>query len=371
MSKLIDKFFSLVDKVHYKYAYKKYYDKTGAYIRGHFKNAKDRLSLSNEQKKEVKLFYKNLTGKDVSLLYHEYFYSRTGVYSKEYMPVDLYEADIIGRANRLDMRDAYCDKNMTEVYLPHILHPHSYLKNINGYYYYEGKPVSKDEAIELCRNLPECIIKPSLLSKGRGVQKFTVQDGQTSIDGLSFAQLLEQYDRNYIIQAAVKQHERMSALNPTSANTLRIMTYRSGMDIFVVYCAVRIGRLGFVIDNQSAGGISAKVNEDGTIAKYAFGTAGNDKIEKTDTGVTLDGYVIPSYNKVIETVKRSHYDLPFFDIVGWDIAVNEDGEPTLIEWNAKVGPSQTACGTGLGKYTERIIREVWNRKNTRTFVRKL
>ena len=82
-------------------------------------------------------------------------------------------------------------------------------------------------------------------------------------------------------------------------------------------------------------------------------------------GVVLEGYEIPSYTAAVETVKNLHYQLPLFDLVGWDIAIGIDGEPILIEWNGETGPSQTACGTGFGELTERIIKEVWPRKNTR------
>lgn len=367
MRRILDRIIGIILACIYRYKYHCYYTRTRKYIQRHFDKTKQKKALTKQQKSEVRNFYKNLTGKDVSLLYHEYFMSRTGIYNKEYMPIDLYEADIIGRANRLDMRDAYCDKNMQEVFLHHISQPHSFLKNINGYFYFEGEPVSKEQAIERCSNIGDCIIKPSLLSKGRGVQKLKITNGVDSISGTDFQLILEDYNKNFIIQEVVRQHPKMGALNPTSINTLRIMTYRSGMEILIVYVAVRIGRKGQIIDNQSAGGISAKVNENGHIAKYAFGSAGDDFITKTDSGVELEGYEIPSYSKIIETVKKSHYDLPFFDIVGWDIAIGENGEPILIEWNSKVGPSQTACATGLGKYTERIVNEIWSRPNTRSF----
>ena len=179
---------------------------------------------------------------------------------------------------------------------------------------------------------------------------------------------MDTYKRGYIVQEAIIQHEKISALNPTSVNTIRILTYRSGMEILVVYAVIRIGRMGQVIDNQSAGGISTAINKDGTLGKYAFGVAGDDLIEKTDSGIVLDGYVIPYFKKAIEAVTQSHYDLPFFDLVGWDISISPGGDPVLVEWNGNPGPSQTACGTGLGIYTERIIKEVWPRKNSRNFV---
>ena len=368
MSKIIDKLFSVVNRLQKQYEYNKHYIHAKQRISTNLKNCKIKRILSPSQKEEIQTFYRQLTGKNISLLYHEYFLSRTGKYSKEYMPIDLFEADIIGRANRWDYIMAFRDKNLDEVYLPHIKHPHTYLKNINGYYYYEGKPVSKEEAIALCKNLDNVVIKPSLLSKGRGVKKISVSNGIIESDKLTIEELFDNYKKDYIIQEAIKQHDKLSALNPTSVNTIRIMTYRSGMEVLVVYSVIRIGRIGQVIDNQSAGGISTIINEDGTLGKYAFGVAGDDMIEKTDTGIILEGYQIPYFNKALDIVKQSHYDLPFFDIVGWDISIDKEGVPILVEWNGNPGPSQTACGTGLGKYTERIIKEVWPRVNSRFFV---
>lgn len=330
-----------------------------------FPQMETRKKLTKQQKREILDFYKSLTGKKVSLIDHVYFYSRTGIYSKEYMPIGLYETEIIGRANRLDAYDSVlADKNLDDLLLPDVKHPHNILKNINGYYYYEGRPVSEVEAIALCQNIPEAIIKPSMNTMGQDVKKVSIVDGVCSIDNQSVEQLFSDYQKNFLIQEVLSQHESMRALNPTSVNTIRILTYRSGMEILVVYAVIRIGRKNQVVDNQSAGGISAKINSDGTLAKYGFGKVGDDMIEKTDTGIVLEGYQIPSYQKAVETAKRLHYSLPLFALVGWDICIDEEGEPILIEWNGRPGPSQTACGTGFGELTARIISEIWPNENS-------
>lgn len=363
MGKLVQ----LVNRCLQQHAYKNYYSRTRRMYEKKMVKVKSEKRLTSAQKDEIRDFYKRLTGKDISTIYHEYFYARTGIYSKEYMPVDLYEADIVGRANNMSYFDAYSDKNMDEVYLPNIKHPETVLKNINGYFYSDSKPISKNDAIELCQNLDDVIIKPSMSSRGNGVHKLSIVGGITEFDNkkVTVEDLFERYRKNFIIQKAIHQHKDMGALNPTSVNTIRVLTFRSGMEVLVIYAVVRIGRQGQVIDNQSAGGISAMINEDGTLCKYGHGSVGDDNILKTDTGIVLEGYKIPHFTDVLEAVKRAHYNLPFFDIVGWDMSVDETGTPVLVEWNGNPGPSQTACGTGLGKYTERIIRELWQRKNTR------
>lgn len=364
MFNLIVRFFHWMHCLEYKYAYKKYMKKWSDETQQKLANLKNRKHLTEAQKKEVVDYYRQLTGMTISTLDHEYFYSRTGLYTKDYIPMGLFQSQIVGRVNRLDLYKAYSDKNLDDILLTNVKHPHYYLKNINGYYYFEGKAVSKEDAIKLCSNLCDVIIKPSLSLKGRGVEKLNIKDGVTNVEGKTIGELFDFYKKDFLIQEAVHQHPRISALNPTSVNTMRMATYRSGMEVLLVYAVIRIGRKDQVIDNQSAGGISAKINPDGTLGKYAFGKAGDDMIEKTDTGIVLEGYQLPFYDKAVAKVKNLHYSLPLFDLVGWDISIDEEGEPVLIEWNGKPGPSQTACGTGYGDLTGRIISEIWNRKNT-------
>lgn len=259
---------------------------------------------------------------------------------------------------------AFGDKNICDFLLPGENIVHSIVKNINGYYYYEGRPVSKDEAIALCQNMEKVIIKPSGKSKGQSVQLFSAKDGITDIKGKSVRQLFESYKKDFLVQEWVKQHKDMAALNPTSVNTIRILSYRSGMEVLIIYSVVRIGRSGSVIDNQSAGGISTTIDKDGKLGKCAFGGYAEDNIDRTDTGVILEGYQLPSYDKAIDMVKRLHLKLPFFDILGWDVAIQEDGEPVLIEFNTSPGLSQSAFKSGMGENTERIIKELWPKPNT-------
>lgn len=333
-------------------------------ITKNFKNLKHRRKLTKEQKKEVDDFYISMIGHTVPLYCHEYFYSRTGVFAKEYIPNNFYHCELLPRANTRQLMRAYGDKNMCDFLFPKENLAHTILKNMNGYFYYEGKPVSEEEAIALCQNMEKVIIKPSCESQGRSVQLFSVKDGITDLKGKSIGQLFKDYKKDFLIQEWVKQHKDMAALNPTSVNTMRILSYRSGMEILIIYSVVRIGRSGSVIDNQCAGGISTTIDNDGKLGKYAFGGYAEDDVDSTDTGIILEGYQLPSYEKAIEFVKRLHLKLPFFNLVGWDVAIKEDGDPVLIEFNTSPGLSQSAFKSGMGENTERIIRELWQKPNS-------
>lgn len=339
-------------------------------VRG-VKNNYGRLSstrtLTALQEKEIKQYWQELLGIDIPLDWHRYFYRRTGVYSVKYIPTSLYYTDIIGRVNQMQLEKAYSDKNVTELLLKGVKFPESIIKNINGYYYADGEIISRQRALEICRNLEDAVIKPSMRSHGDGVQKFSCANGVTSLEGKPMGDLLDEYWCNFLIQKAVVQHERMSALNPTSVNTIRILTYHSGNEVLVPYSVIRIGRKGWDIDNETAGGISTKINGNGQLSKYAYGAPGCDMIEATDTGVVLEGYEVPSYGKAVELVKGLHLQLPHFDLIGWDICIDREGEPVLIEWNVWPELSQSANGPAFGDYTERILKEIWSRPNTHSY----
>lgn len=333
-------------------------------ITSNFKDLKNHKKLTKEQKKEIQDFYVGMIGKKIPLYSHEYFYSRTGIFNKEYVPTNIYHCELVPKANLHYLNRAYGDKNVCDILFHNENVVHTILKNINGYYYFEDRPVSEEEAVALCQNMEEVIIKPSQDSKGKGVQLISIKDGTTNVDGMSISDLFKQYDKNFLIQPCVRQHKDMAALNPSSLNTLRILSYRSEMEVLIIYSVIRIGRKGQIIDNQCAGGISTMITSEGKLGKTAFGGYSTDNITKTDTGITLEGYQVPSYDKAIELVKHLHLRLPFFNLIGWDVAIQENGEPLLIEFNTNPGLSQSAFCSGMGKYTERIIRELWPRPNS-------
>ena len=333
-------------------------------ITKNFKDLKHRRKLSKRQKKEVQDFYVNMIGKKVPLYCHEYFFSRTGVFTKEYVPNNFYHCDLIPRAN-VDSMMGLCDKNLSDILFCGENVARAIIKNINGYYYKEGIPISEEDAVLMCQNLEDVIIKPSRESKGHGVQLLRVEEGVSNLQGKTIRQVFKDYGKDFLIQERVKQHKDMAALNPSSVNTIRVLSYRSGMEVLIIYSVVRIGRKDKVIDNQCAGGISTTISKDGCLGKVAFGGYSEDDIVSTDSGVVLEGYRLPSYDKAIEMVKRLHMKLPYFNLVGWDVAIQENGEPVLIEFNTNPGLSQSAFKSGMGEYTERVIKELWQHPNTR------
>lgn len=336
-----------------------------ANIRGKLKQAEIK-PLSSGQKNDIIAYYQDLAGKKVPTYWHEYFYSRNDYYSVKYIPTCLYHSDVIYKLNSHKLRHAYVDKGIYDIYFPDILRPQTFIKNINGYYYDDVKPISREEAIERCRNLEGAVSKPTQEGMwGSGVKVFSTKDGVLD-DGKTIESLMDSYGKNFIIQERIQQHEAMSRLNPTSLNTLRVLSYRQGNEVFILYVVVRIGRKGKSVDNETAGGINADVDlATGKILDCAYGTPSEKKILATDVGTVLKGFQIPGFEKVLAEVKDLHFRLPYFNLVGWDFGIDRAGNPVMIEWNRCPDLSQTAHGPAFGEMTEEIFKRIKTLKDTR------
>ena len=313
--------------------------------------------LSSAQKREIQAYWKNLTGKDVPIFWHEYFYSRNSFFSERYVPTSLYHSSIIYHLNTRPLTMAYTDKCSYDNYLSDVWRPKTIVRNINGFFYDDSKPINREEALELCKNLKDVVIKPSMIGMwGTGVRIFSSEDGRLS-ENETVQDLFNQFDKNFIIQKKVIQHTDMSRLNPTSLNTLRVLSFRHEDEVTILYVVVRIGRKDKMVDNETAGGINADVDlTTGCIKECAYGTPAEKRILTTDIGTELKGFKIPSFDKVASVVKELHKRLPYFHLVGWDFGVDKDGRPVMIEWNRCPDLSQTAHGPAFGDKTEEIVK---------------
>lgn len=325
----------------------------------------DVTPLTQEQKKEINAYWKKLIGKEIPTYWHEYFYSRNGEFSVRYVPTCLYHSSLIYRLNMRPLTMAYTDKCSYDNYLPDVRRPETIIRNTNGYFFDERHPITKNEALERCKNLKDVVIKPSMIGMwGTGVRIISTNNGRID-EKETVEELFDTFKENFIIQKKVIQHHEMSRLNPTSLNTLRVLSYHHGDEVVVLYAVVRIGRKDKLVDNETAGGINADIClDDGHIKDCAYGTPSEKRILTTDIGTVLKGFEIPAFNDVISTVKELHKRLPYFNLIGWDFGVDDSGKPVLIEWNRCPDLSQTAHGPAFGDMTEEIVKFALSQRDT-------
>jgi len=323
--------------------------------------------LTAGQKADVKAFYKKHIGREVPTDWHQYFYSRNGLWSEKYIPTSIYNTEILWRLNKFHFRYAYADKSTYDSVFNDINRPRTIIKNVNGYFYDCEHLLTEVEAFERCSNLEEAIIKPTIGGTwGVGVKLIQSTNGIITDTNRSVKDLFASYKQDYIVQERLEQHPDMAKLNPTSLNTIRVMSYHRGDEVVILYAVVRIGRKGQIIDNETAGGIKADIDlQTGRIKGCAMGGPTEDRMPLTDVGTPTENYPIPCLDKVLDTVKEMHLRIPYFNLIGWDMSVDKDGKPTLIEWNSAPQLSQVGHGPAFGDLTEEILDNAMGRKNTR------
>jgi len=324
--------------------------------------------LTKGQEAEIRAFFKKHFGRDIPTYWHQYLYSRNGFYSEKYIPASIYNSEILYRLNNFRFGIPYSDKGFYDTLFADINRPKTLVKNMNGCFFDGSNPITEKDAEEMCFNLPDVVIKPTLGGHwGAGVKLFHSENGFIPELNIPLHELLLQYKKNFIIQEKLEQHPDLAKLNPTSVNTIRVLSYRRpDKEIRILYSVLRIGRKDKVVDNETSGGIKVDIDLlSGRIRGAAFGSPKEKMMPQTDSGVKLDGFLLPSFSSVLELVKRMHERLPYFDLVGWDMAVDKKGNPTLIEWNRAAELSQVAHGPAFGEYTEEILSVVKSKANTR------
>lgn len=304
----------------------------------------------------------------VGLLYSDYYSQLNGIKSDQYFSSDMYYAGAMPALNRYQFRVAYTDKNLFYALFPDAVQPECVVKRMNGVFYSpEGEVLTLQQAISLSRSCAEpCIIKPSIdTHSGQGVDLFrpkTEDEVKT---------IFEKYGLNFLVQKSLRQHEMLARFNPTSVNTLRIYTYRKlNGEIVVLSTFVRFGGEGAIKDNVSAGGGISKIGEDGIVGDGIFRlktlSVGSLRSERG-----LSDVLIPNFQEALDLTVRLHANLPYFDWVGWDIVIREDGVPVMLEFNVRPfaeGP-QMVSGPVFGKYTDEVVERMSKiKKEKRVFV---
>ncbi len=172
-------------------------------------------------------------------------------------------------------------------------------------------------------------------------------------DYQNFRKLLPQIQSGrYILQRRLTQCGKMSQINPSAINTLRIVTINKNGNVSVLTSLLRIGtaQTGHV-DNWAAGGIAIGVENDGHLKEYGFykpkyGTKTN---VHPDTKIVFKEFEVPMYAEALKMVCTAHKFFYNVGAIGWDVAISENG-PVIIEGNDNWEISlQQACDKPLKK----------------------
>ena len=168
------------------------------------------------------------------------------------------------------------------------------------------------------------VVKPIDGTCGKGVEKIIT--GGTNKRKL-FDTLLQ--NGQLLIEEVAKQCKSLSALHPTSINTVRLVTLKGQ----VVAAFLRIGNFENVVDNLNNDGLAAPIdNKIGTIKYPAMDKEHNVYKIHPVTNEKIIGFKIPKWKEVLKLCKSACKEIPEVGYVGWDVCIGED-KPFLIEGN--------------------------------------
>lgn len=207
---------------------------------------------------------------------------------------------------------------------------------------------------ELLQKKGSFFCKPYNGKCGRGIFVIQIDDdirinGEVVGQGHAIDFLSAAFKDEYIIQEVLKQHPALSALHDSSVNTLRIITARnkSSLQVEFVTGFIRMGGGSSITDNMAGGGIAAGIDfETGHIKHYGYLFNGekSQRIEEHPVlHVPLDSIQIPHLSEAVQTSIRLHERLDDLRLIGWDVAITEDGV-SFIEGNDAPGLSQSNHG---------------------------
>ncbi|MFQ9908633.1 MAG: sugar-transfer associated ATP-grasp domain-containing protein, partial [Acutalibacter sp.] len=173
------------------------------------------------------------------------------------------------------------------------------------------------------------MVKPDSSSGGFGVNKLSKGDFP------SLAAMYQKLKEEHIgvIEDVLQQHEVLNQLNPSSINTLRVVTILNESGPHIVYAHIRIGNSDRPVDNLHSGGMFAPIDLDKGVIQYpAYDKARHTYTEHPRTHTTIQGFAIPYWEEAKAMCLEASQIVPQMRYVGWDVAITPNG-PVFVEGN--------------------------------------
>jgi hypothetical protein len=328
---LTDKYFRLV-KVNKRIVLKMslFYSRRQALkYRKDFRKRGGKSVLTRQVKKEIKQYCKERFGSAAYWPHVAFFTETRGEFIRGMIPEDYFTYVLEPRFNPLkysnlgDMRTRD-HKRFGEFAIKPLL-----LFISGNFYNADFEVVDEGKLKEILRDYDDTIVVKQEFGWG-GKQVRVIHSSEFSPE-----QLLK--GENYIIQPFLKQYKPLNELYPHSVNTIRVITFlKKNGTIEVLYTMLRFGVDGIKVDNLSSGGQCLYIDPSGKPAESAVDFYGLKAGEQhKNTGYRFADIELPMLPRIKEKCISSHEKYPYVRMIGWDICVDESGEPKLIEWNTQ------------------------------------
>ncbi len=275
-------------------------------------------------------------------------------FNPDYLSLSLYDAYILPLLNPVDYVVPLANKSMLRYTFEGFAQPETVIRCVNGIYF-DGNNhiVSRSEAITKLATVSEpCFLKPGTETNSSDGIVYIQPDKDNRAD----IELFLAQNNSFIAQKKLIQSDFLTQLNPTSLNTMRLTTLLLPDGVKIISAQLKIGKNGAIFDNSKHGSIFVGINENGILNES--GARRDLKLYREQNGVKFANLSIPNYDTVKNFVMRGHLHVAPCHIIGWDIALDKNNQPVLIEANTfcpSITYEQIASGPIFGKYTDAAI----------------
>jgi hypothetical protein len=205
-------------------------------------------------------------------------------------------------------------------------------------------PIPREDILTIwtstCHKL---VFRPHWSGGGEGVFFLTRAGDSWRVNGhradiATVRDLISGLDR-YLVTAFVEQATYARAIQPATANTLRVLALRDEQGVFVASVVHRFGTTAtFPIDNFHGGrGLCAAVDMEREQLKTAVSLDGQGRrllhTHHPETSSQIEGVAIKGLRHALDGVRAASRCLPEAICVGWDVLITNDGY-SLLEANA-------------------------------------
>lgn len=282
-------------------------------------------------------------------------------FNPDFVPSSYFFPYIEGILNPIAWKKSLSHKAILEMLFDgKVKTPYTVLRSYGGVYLDTNfKPLTSTEAAKIVSKCDfDLLYKPANDSEqGAGIKKYDVTEIPGLIEKIKNRTILSN-GNDFVIQELVYQDPETAIFNPTSLNCMRITTLNLNDIVSVGSMAIKCGPKDSVVDNIGGGkrGVIVGLSSDGSVAKHGF--YGNGETSITHNGILFEGKKITNFPKLINTAINLHEYVPMCSVIGWDLALDSEGNPILIEGNTNypgISLEQMCSGPIFGDRTDEVI----------------
>lgn len=197
------------------------------------------------------------------------------------------------------------------------------------------------------------IVKNTVLEAGEGVLVCICDNIRINVNGETlskeaFQKKLSHYI--WIVQQKYTSSEAIRKVNDSALNTTRVVTILKGNKPEYLGGFQAFATGGATTDSWSKGSIYVGIDLEKDCLKAdgycSLDVKGQSIVHKhPDSGIVFHDYPVPGLKDAVELCLKAHNLLYFNYIVGWDVAITDDG-PVIVEANEKPGMNVVQCIDG-------------------------